>query len=160
MDREHPPLGEVRDEIHSTVAARKSSSPRASIADQYRGPPRGTSTRRLGRATSPGSRSFSRVSAGLSPGRMQISNVMEKSMKGLRPGQPILTVKNLKRKFGDRLILKDVSFSLKPGDRVGVLGVNGVGKSSLMKIVAGHDTEFEGVCATAKRATAGFTIGQ
>ena len=59
-------------------------------------------------------------------------------MKGLRPGQPILTVKNLKRKFGDRLILKDVSFSLKPGDRVGVLGVNGVGKSSLMKIVAGQ----------------------
>ena len=77
-------------------------------------------------------------------------------MKGLRPGQPILTVKNLKRKFGDRLILKDVSFSLKPGDRVGVLGVNGVGKSSLMKIVAGHDAEFEGVCAIAKGATVGY----
>ena len=39
-------------------------------------------------------------------------------MKTLRPGQPILTVKNLKRKFGDRLILKDVSFSLQPGDSV------------------------------------------
>ena len=77
-------------------------------------------------------------------------------MKGLRPGQPILTVKNLKRKFGDRLILKDVSFSLQPGDRVGVLGVNGVGKSSLMKIVAGHDPEFEGVCARAKGATVGY----
>ncbi len=77
-------------------------------------------------------------------------------MKGLNPGQPILTVTHLKRKFGDRLILKDVTFSLNPGDRVGVLGVNGAGKSSLMKIVAGHDPEFEGVCAPAKGATVGY----
>jgi sulfate-transporting ATPase len=77
-------------------------------------------------------------------------------MKGLKPGQPVLTVKNLKRKFGDRVVLKDVTFSLQPGDRVGVLGVNGVGKSSLMKIVAGHDREFEGVCAPAKGAVIGY----
>lgn len=77
-------------------------------------------------------------------------------MKSLKPGQPILTVSNLKRKFGDRVILKDVSFSLAPGDRVGVLGVNGAGKSSLMKIVAGHDPGFEGVCAPAKGAVVGY----
>jgi ATP-binding cassette ChvD family protein len=77
-------------------------------------------------------------------------------MKGLKPGQPILTVKDLKRKFGDRVILKDVTFSLQPGDRIGVLGVNGAGKSSLMKIVAGQDKEFEGVCAPAKGATIGY----
>jgi len=81
---------------------------------------------------------------------------MENSMKGLQPGQPILTVKNLKRKFGDRVVLRDISFSLQPGDRVGVLGVNGAGKSSLMRIVAGHDPEFEGVCAPAKGATVGY----
>jgi sulfate-transporting ATPase len=77
-------------------------------------------------------------------------------MKGLKPGQPILTVSNLKRKFGDRLILADVTFSLQPGDRVGVLGVNGAGKSSLMKIVAGQDPEFEGVCAFARGASVGY----
>ena len=77
-------------------------------------------------------------------------------MKGLKPGQPILTVSHLKRKFGDRTILKDVSFSLQPGDRVGVLGVNGAGKSSLMRIVAGHDPEFGGVCVPAKGATVGY----
>jgi len=77
-------------------------------------------------------------------------------MKGLKPGQPILTVSNLKRKFGDRLILRDVSFSLQPGDRVGVLGVNGAGKSSLMKIVAGHDPDYEGICAPAKGASVGY----
>ena len=77
-------------------------------------------------------------------------------MKSLKPGQPILTVSNLKRKFGDRVILKDVTFSLQPGDRVGVLGVNGAGKSSLMKILAGRDPGFEGVCAPAKGATVGY----
>lgn len=77
-------------------------------------------------------------------------------MKGLNPGQPILTVTNLKRKFGERVILSDVTFSLHPGDRVGVLGVNGAGKSTLMKIVAGRDTEFDGVCTPAKGATVGY----
>jgi len=77
-------------------------------------------------------------------------------MKGLKPGQPILTVTNLKRKFGERVVLKDITFSLQPGDRVGVLGVNGTGKSSLMKILAGRDPDFEGVCAFAKGATVGY----
>jgi sulfate-transporting ATPase len=80
----------------------------------------------------------------------------ENYMKGLEPGQPILTVNHLKRKFGDRVVLADISFSLQPGDRVGVLGVNGAGKSSLMRIVAGHDPDFEGVCAPAKGATVGY----
>jgi sulfate-transporting ATPase len=77
-------------------------------------------------------------------------------MKGLAPGQPILTVNHLKRKFGDRVVLADITFSLQPGDRVGVLGVNGAGKSSLMRIVAGQDPDFEGVCVPAKGATVGY----
>ena len=77
-------------------------------------------------------------------------------MKHLKPGQPILTVSHLKRKFGDRKILTDVSFSLQPGDRVGVLGVNGSGKSTLMRIVAGQDPDFEGVCTPAKGASVGY----
>jgi len=77
-------------------------------------------------------------------------------MKGLRPGQPILTAKGLGRRFGDRTILKGASFSLQPGDRVGVLGVNGVGKSTLMKILARRDTEYEGDLHIAKGATIGY----
>jgi energy-dependent translational throttle protein EttA len=77
-------------------------------------------------------------------------------MKGLNPGQPILTAKELGRRFGDRTILKGASFSLQPGDRVGVLGVNGVGKSTLMKILARRDSEYDGHLHIAKGASVGY----
>ena len=77
-------------------------------------------------------------------------------MKGLNPGQPILNANHLQRKFGDRVILKDVSFSLQPGDRVGVLGVNGTGKSTLMKILAGRDTGFDGQLIIESGASVGY----
>ncbi|MGC1818186.1 MAG: energy-dependent translational throttle protein EttA [Casimicrobiaceae bacterium] len=43
-----------------------------------------------------------------------------------------------------RVILKDISLSFFPGAKIGVLGLNGSGKSSLLKIMAGVDHEFEG----------------
>jgi sulfate-transporting ATPase len=43
-----------------------------------------------------------------------------------------------------RFILKDISLSFFPGAKIGVLGLNGAGKSSLLRIMAGVDTEIEG----------------
>ncbi|MEO5766149.1 MAG: energy-dependent translational throttle protein EttA, partial [Casimicrobiaceae bacterium] len=43
-----------------------------------------------------------------------------------------------------RVILKDISLSFFPGAKIGVLGLNGAGKSSLLRIMAGEDKEFEG----------------
>src|SRR5881409_3635701 len=43
-----------------------------------------------------------------------------------------------------RVILKDISLSFFPGAKIGVLGLNGAGKSSLLRIMAGEDHEFEG----------------
>jgi sulfate-transporting ATPase len=43
-----------------------------------------------------------------------------------------------------RVIIKDISLSFFPGAKIGVLGINGSGKSSLLKIMAGVDTEFDG----------------
>jgi sulfate-transporting ATPase len=43
-----------------------------------------------------------------------------------------------------RVILKDISLSFFPGAKIGVLGLNGAGKSSLLRIMAGEDTEYEG----------------
>ncbi|MDH3559601.1 MAG: energy-dependent translational throttle protein EttA [Gammaproteobacteria bacterium] len=43
-----------------------------------------------------------------------------------------------------RVILEDISLSFFPGAKIGVLGLNGAGKSSLLRIMAGVDTEYEG----------------
>src|SRR4026208_79876 len=43
-----------------------------------------------------------------------------------------------------RVILRDISLSFFPGAKIGVLGLNGSGKSSLLKIMAGEDQNYEG----------------
>ncbi|MBA1145977.1 energy-dependent translational throttle protein EttA [Ectothiorhodospiraceae bacterium WFHF3C12] len=54
-----------------------------------------------------------------------------------------------------RTILKDISLSFFPGAKIGVLGLNGSGKSSLLRIMAGEDKEFEGEA----RPQPGINIG-
>jgi ABC-type multidrug transport system fused ATPase/permease subunit len=53
------------------------------------------------------------------------------------PGAPILDVRRVTVRYGERVALDQVSFSLKTGDRVAVVGPNGAGKSTLFKAVAG-----------------------
>ena len=55
----------------------------------------------------------------------------------------------------DRQVLADISLSFYPGAKIGVLGANGAGKSSLLRIMAGIDTEFTGEA----RLSPGFTVG-
>ena len=43
-----------------------------------------------------------------------------------------------------RVILRDISLSFFPGAKIGVLGLNGSGKSSLLRIMAGVDQDFDG----------------
>ena len=54
-----------------------------------------------------------------------------------------------------RFIIKDISLSFFPGAKIGVLGLNGSGKSSLLRIMAGIDTEFDGEA----RPQPGINIG-
>lgn len=49
-----------------------------------------------------------------------------------------LQVENLSHTFGDRVLFKDVSFRLLPNDHAGLVGANGVGKSTLMNIITGQ----------------------
>ncbi|MBV8637030.1 MAG: energy-dependent translational throttle protein EttA [Candidatus Eremiobacteraeota bacterium] len=55
-----------------------------------------------------------------------------------------------------RQILKDISLSFFPGAKIGILGLNGAGKSSLLRIMAGVDAEFDGEAAPAPNLTIGF----
>jgi ATPase subunit of ABC transporter with duplicated ATPase domains len=53
-----------------------------------------------------------------------------------------------------RAILKDISLSFFPGAKIGILGVNGSGKSSLLRIMAAVDEEFDGeaTCRKSRRS--------
>ncbi|PLW68642.1 energy-dependent translational throttle protein EttA [Pseudohalioglobus lutimaris] len=58
---------------------------------------------------------------------------------GPRLGDNVIEVKNLKKTFGDRLLFDDVSFVVPPGSIVGIIGANGMGKSTLFKIITGEE---------------------
>ncbi|QDU59296.1 putative ABC transporter ATP-binding protein [Planctomycetes bacterium Pan216] len=68
----------------------------------------------------------------------------------------IFRMEGLSRKHGEKYVLKDVSLSFYHGAKIGVLGRNGAGKSSLLRIMAGEDTEFEGTAELLKDFTVGY----
>ena len=57
---------------------------------------------------------------------------------------------------GGKTVLKDIWLSFLPGAKIGVVGVNGSGKSSLLRLMAGRDTEFTGEARLADGARVGF----
>jgi ATP-binding cassette ChvD family protein len=67
----------------------------------------------------------------------------------------IYSMYRVSRKHGPRLGLKDISLSYFYGAKIGVIGLNGSGKSSLLKILAGVDQDFSGEISVSP----GFTIG-
>lgn len=71
--------------------------------------------------------------------------------------QYIYVMQGLSKVFpGGREIVKDVHLSFLPGAKIGVLGVNGTGKSTLLKIMAGLDSEYNGEAWLADGATVGY----
>ncbi len=56
----------------------------------------------------------------------------------------ILTLENIKKVYTERKLLDEASFSLQSGEKVGVIGINGTGKSTLLKIIAGIEQPDEG----------------
>ena len=70
--------------------------------------------------------------------------------------QFIFTMRGLSRFYPpDRQVLEDINLSFYPGAKIGVLGANGAGKSSLLRIMAGEDDGYTGEA----RLTPGFTVG-
>ena len=49
----------------------------------------------------------------------------------------ILNMEHISKLYGDKQIFEDISFGLQEGDKVGIIGINGTGKSTLLKIAAG-----------------------
>ncbi|MDH5785413.1 MAG: energy-dependent translational throttle protein EttA [Chromatiales bacterium] len=58
---------------------------------------------------------------------------------GPRLGDLVIEAKNVKKGFGDRLLIDDLSFNLPPGGIVGVIGPNGAGKTTLFRMLVGKE---------------------
>ena len=58
---------------------------------------------------------------------------------GERLGSKVLEFKNVSKRFGDRLLIDDLSFLVPPGAIVGIIGPNGAGKSTLFKMITGQE---------------------
>ena len=55
-----------------------------------------------------------------------------------RIGKKVVALEGIKKAFGDRLILEDFSYEMTPSDRIGIIGPNGVGKSTLLNMITGR----------------------
>jgi sulfate-transporting ATPase len=72
------------------------------------------------------------------------------------PAQFIFTMRDLRRVHPpDKEVLRGINISMFPGAKIGVLGANGSGKSSLLRIMAGEDDGYTGEA----RLTSGFSVG-
>ena len=67
----------------------------------------------------------------------------------------IYTMDRVSRAYGTKVVLKDISISYYYGAKIGVIGENGAGKSSLFKIFAGKDTDYTGET----KLLPGYTMG-
>jgi len=58
---------------------------------------------------------------------------------GPRLGQVVIEAKGVSKGFGEQLLIEDASFTIAPGAIVGIVGPNGVGKTTLFKMITGHE---------------------
>lgn len=62
----------------------------------------------------------------------------------------LLTIEHVSKSFTDRMLLDDISLGINEGDKIGVIGINGTGKSTLLKIIAGLEETDAGTITKGK----------
>lgn len=72
----------------------------------------------------------------------------------------VLSAQHITKSFGVNAVLKDVSFTIQQGERIGLVGVNGCGKSTLMRILAGLDTQDGGELSLVRGTRIGYLAQQ
>ncbi|GHE46555.1 energy-dependent translational throttle protein EttA [Camelimonas fluminis] len=73
-----------------------------------------------------------------------------------RLGNKVIEFEGIKKGFGDKMLIDDLSFKLPPGGIVGVIGPNGAGKSTLFRMIAGAEQPDEGKITIADAVQLGY----
>jgi ATPase subunit of ABC transporter with duplicated ATPase domains len=73
-----------------------------------------------------------------------------------RLGGTVIEAEKLRKGFGDKLLIEDLSFSLPPGGIVGVIGPNGAGKTTLFRMITGQDEPDEGTFKVGETVKLGY----
>jgi len=73
-----------------------------------------------------------------------------------RLGNEVVVTKDLKKGFGDKLLIEDLSFSLPRAGIVGIIGPNGAGKTTFFKMIAGQETPDEGQVKIGETVVMGY----
>ncbi|QBD84736.1 ABC transporter ATP-binding protein [Clostridium tetani] len=60
----------------------------------------------------------------------------------------LISVENLSKSYGEKSLINNISFSINEGDKIGIIGINGTGKSTLLKIIAGIESYDNGTIIT------------
>lgn len=71
----------------------------------------------------------------------------------------VINVEHISKLYGDKLVLEDLSCSVDEGDKIGIIGINGIGKSTLLRIIAGEEEADEGKIIFSNGLTVGW-LGQ
>ena len=71
----------------------------------------------------------------------------------------VINVEHISKLYGDKLVLEDLSCSVDEGDKIGIIGINGTGKSTLLRIIAGEEEADEGKIIFSNGLTVGW-LGQ
>ena len=78
------------------------------------------------------------------PGYTPDNSKLEVSALSARLGKKIIEIEHISKSFDGRLLIKDFSYNLLRGDRVGIIGPNGFGKSTLVRMICGQLDPDEG----------------
>ncbi|MCP9786894.1 ABC-F family ATP-binding cassette domain-containing protein [Cyanobium sp. N5-Cardenillas] len=129
-------LKAAEEEAEASTAAKLKGTLRRELAWLRQGP-KARSTKQKAR--------LQRIDALLEAPARQGRTSLAMAATARRIGKRAITAEGLAVAVGDRTLLRDFSYDFSPEDRVGIIGPNGVGKSSLLEVIAGRRPPSEGL---------------